>query len=127
MLTAGARHSMVDGIGRARNVNDGDGFLFVSHIGDIYPSGFLPISAGNVREDDLVRVYREAPLFTALRDRSRLKGKCGVCAYRGFCGGSRARAYAVTGDPLASEPYCAHEPPRWVSMQGAGGGTAPVG
>jgi radical SAM protein len=115
VLTAGARHSMVDGIGRARNVNDGDGFLFVSHTGDIYPSGFLPLAAGNVREDDLVRVYREAPLFAGLRDRSRLKGKCGVCAYRGFCGGSRARAYAVTGDPFESEPYCAHEPPRWVA------------
>jgi len=111
VLTAGTRHSMVDGIGRARNVTDGDGFMFISHTGDIFPSGFLPVSAGNVREDDLVAVYRESDLFTSLRDRSRIKGKCGVCKYRSVCGGSRARAYALTGDVLESEPYCAYEPP----------------
>jgi radical SAM protein with 4Fe4S-binding SPASM domain len=111
VLTSGTRHSMVDGIGRARNVTDGDGFMFISHTGDIYPSGFLPVSAGNVRADDLVAVYRESELFTTLRDRSLLKGKCGVCKYRPVCGGSRARAYAVTGDVLESEPFCAYEPP----------------
>ncbi len=113
VLTSGAHHSDKDGIGRARNVTDGDGFLFISHTGDIYPSGFLPISAGNVRHDDVVEVYRTSPLFLSLRDRSGLKGKCGVCNYRGMCGGSRARAYAVTGDPLESEPFCAYVPPRW--------------
>ena len=112
VLTSGMHYSQADGIGRARNVNDGDGFVFVSHIGDIYPSGFLPVKAGNVRTDDIIEVYRNSPLFRTLRDRSQLKGKCGVCSYRSLCGGSRARAFAMTGDYLAAEPFCAHEPAR---------------
>src|SRR5690606_26992992 len=108
VLTDGAAISMTDGIGRARNVNDGDGFMFVSHTGEIFPSGFLPLSAGNVRTGDLVDVYRNAELFRTLRDRSQFRGKCGVCEYLKVCGGSRARAYAVTGDYLAAEPFCAH-------------------
>jgi radical SAM protein with 4Fe4S-binding SPASM domain len=99
-LTAGVGFSLADGVGRGRGVNDGNGFVFIGHTGDIQPSGFLPIAAGNVRTDDLVEVYREHPLFLSLRDTSRLKGKCGVCEYRDVCGGSRARAYALTGDPL---------------------------
>ena len=91
--------------------------LFVSHIGDIYPSGFLPITAGNVRTDDIVEVYRNAPLFTQLRDRNNLTGKCGVCNYRSFCGGCRARAYAVTGDPFAEEPFCDYTPPRALAVR----------
>ncbi|MEX2608801.1 MAG: TIGR04053 family radical SAM/SPASM domain-containing protein [Gemmatimonadota bacterium] len=120
LMTDGLAHSLKDGIGRAGNVNDGDGFLFISHTGDIMPSGFLPLRAGNVREDDLVGVYRTAPIFTALRDRANLKGKCAVCEYRPVCGGSRARAYAVTGDWHEAEPYCAHEPVRWRRMVEAG-------
>lgn len=119
-LTAGLGFSLADGVGRARGVNDGDGFLFISHTGAIYPSGFLPLAAGNVRRDDLVEVYRYSPLFRQLRDRSLLKGKCGVCEYRDICGGSRARAYAVTGDYLEAEPYCAHVPARWRRMVEAG-------
>jgi len=119
-LTAGLGFSLADGVGRARGVNDGDGFLFISHTGAIYPSGFLPLAAGNVRRDDLVEVYRYSPLFRQLRDRSLLKGKCGVCEYRDICGGSRARAYAVTGDYLEAEPYCAHIPARWRRMVEAG-------
>ena len=114
VLTAGLSHSMRDGIGRARNVNDGDGFMFISHLGDIYPSGFLPVKAGNIREDDITDVYRNSPLFLQLRDRSQLKGKCSVCEYRPVCGGSRARSYAVTGDWMEAEPYCAHIPKRWA-------------
>ncbi|NIQ54709.1 MAG: radical SAM/SPASM domain-containing protein, partial [Gemmatimonadetes bacterium] len=90
------------------------GFLFVSHTGDIFPSGFMPLAGGNVRADDLVEVYRGSPLFRSLRDRSLLKGKCGVCEYRPVCGGSRARAYAISGDPLEAEPFCSHVPRRWA-------------
>ncbi len=120
ILTDGVAHSLSDGIGRARGVNDGDGFLFVSHVGDIFPSGFLPKSAGNLRTHDLVDTYRNAPLFKQLRDRSLLKGKCSVCEYLPVCGGSRARAYAVTGDPLEAEPFCAHIPVRYQRMVDAG-------
>jgi radical SAM protein len=115
-LTGGVMFSLKDGIGRARNVNDGDGFMFISHLGEIMPSGFLPIAAGNVRSDDLIEVYRSSPLFTTLRDRTQLKGKCGVCEYRDVCGGSRARAHAMTGDYLASEPFCAHVPRRFAQV-----------
>jgi MoaA/NifB/PqqE/SkfB family radical SAM enzyme len=99
------------GLGRAgRAVTDGNGFLFVDHVGAICPSGFLPLEAGNVRRDDLVRVYREHPLFGALRDPDALGGRCGACEWRDRCGGSRARAYAATCDPLAEDPGCAYEP-----------------
>lgn len=89
----------------------GDGFVFVSHRGEIYPSGFLPKSVGNVREAALVERYREAELFEALREPDALKGKCGACPFNRVCGGSRSRAYAHTGDPLESDPLCAFIPP----------------
>lgn len=94
-----------------RGVNAGNGFLFVSHRGEIYPSGFLPVSAGNVRTHRLADVYREAPLFRALRDPDRLKGRCGRCSYRRLCGGSRSRAYALRGDWLEEDPWCSYVPP----------------
>jgi AdoMet-dependent heme synthase len=93
-----------------RGVNDGKGFMFVSHTGEVYPSGFLPLSAGNVLWEPLREVYRESALFVSLRDGSQLKGKCGRCEFKNVCGGSRARAYAVSGDPLAEEPCCAYVP-----------------
>jgi radical SAM protein len=96
-----------------RRVNDGKGFLFVSHVGNVYPSGFLPIHAGNVKETPLQEIYRNAPIFKSLRDTSKLEGKCGACEYKEICGGSRARAYAVTGDPLAQEPCCIYQPKNW--------------
>lgn len=96
-----------------RRVNDGKGFVFISHVGNVYPSGFLPIHAGNVRETPLAEIYRNAPIFKALRDTKRLEGKCGACEYKEICGGSRARAYAVTGDPLAQEPCCIYQPKNW--------------
>ncbi len=125
VLTDGLEHSLRDGIGRARGVNDGDGFLFVSHTGEIFPSGFLPVAAGNVRGDDIVDVYRNAPLFRRLRDRSLLEGKCRVCEFRPVCGGSRARAYATMGDVHESEPFCAHVPKRWQRLID-GGNVEPV-
>ena len=96
-----------------RRVNDGKGFMFISHVGNVYPSGFLPIHAGNVRETPLAEIYREAPIFKALRDTSKLEGKCGACEFKEICGGSRARAYALTGDPLAQEPCCIYQPKNW--------------
>lgn len=93
-----------------RGINDGLGFLFVSHRGDIYPSGLLPASAGNVRNDALAHVYRTHPMFQALRDADALLGKCGACPFRKVCGGSRARAYAMTGDYLEADPLCAYVP-----------------
>jgi radical SAM protein with 4Fe4S-binding SPASM domain len=100
-----------DGIGRApRGLNDGKGFIFISHLGEVFPSGFLPMSAGNVRRQPLAEIYQHSPLFVSLRDTSRLQGKCGVCEFRNVCGGSRARAFALTGDPFAEEPCCVYEP-----------------
>ena len=96
-----------------RRVNDGKGFMFISHVGNVYPSGFLPIHAGNIRETPLADIYRNAPIFKSLRDTSKLEGKCGACEYKEICGGSRARAYAVTGDPLAQEPCCIFQPRNW--------------
>ncbi|MFO0630143.1 MAG: TIGR04053 family radical SAM/SPASM domain-containing protein [Polyangiales bacterium] len=93
-----------------RGITDGVGFLFVSHTGEIYPSGFLPLSAGNVRRDDLAEVYRAHPLFTQLRDADALGGKCGKCPFRRVCGGSRARAWAMRGDVMAEDPLCAYVP-----------------
>jgi radical SAM protein len=106
-----AMEKIADGIGRApRGLNDGKGFIFISHLGEVFPSGFLPISAGNVRRQMLAEIYRLSPLFVSLRDTSRLQGKCGVCEFRNVCGGSRARAFALTGDPFAEEPRCVYEP-----------------
>jgi radical SAM protein len=87
-------------------VNSGKGFCFVDHIGNIYPSGFLPIVAGNIRSESVIDIYRDSPLFRLLRDPSQLKGACKWCQYKATCGGSRARAYAVTGDYLAADPCC---------------------
>jgi radical SAM protein with 4Fe4S-binding SPASM domain len=91
-------------------INDGKGFVFVSHTGDVCPSGFLPLVGGNVRETPLIEIYRQARHFRELRDPSLLGGKCGRCEFNSLCGGSRARAYATTGNHLAEEPLCAYQP-----------------
>lgn len=93
-----------------RGVNEAKGFVFISHIGDVYPSGFLPMKAGNVKQQSLGTIYRESPLFVGLRDPDNLHGKCGRCEYRELCGGSRARAWAMTGDVYASDPLCSYQP-----------------
>jgi radical SAM protein len=114
-VTAAAPEKLPDTIGRApRGLNDGKGFVFISHTGEVFPSGFLPLSAGNVRQTGLAAIYRESPLFQELRNPDSLEGKCGVCEFRQICGGSRARAYALTGDPLAEEPCCVHIPRGYV-------------
>ena len=108
---AGAGYRYQDGLARpAKGVNDGKGFCFVSHVGDVCPSGFLPLATGNVRERSVVEIYRHARLFRELRQPGLLKGKCGRCEFRDVCGGSRARAYALTGDALAADPSCVYEP-----------------
>jgi radical SAM protein with 4Fe4S-binding SPASM domain len=91
-------------------IRDGNGVMFVSKTGDVYPTGFLPLSGGNVRERGLVDIYRNSSLFTDIRDLTKLKGTCRHCEYRSICGGSRARAYARTNDPLESDSLCSYQP-----------------
>ena len=99
-----ARHRAPLGVG------DGKGIMFVSHTGEIFPAGFLPLRCGRFPEDSVVDVYQNHPTFRALRNPDQFKGRCGICEYRFVCGGSRSRAYAVTGDPLESEPDCVYVP-----------------
>lgn len=110
-VLAGAGYRFRDGLHRpAKGVNDGKGFCFISHTGDVCPSGFLPVPAGNVREQPLTEIYRSSELFRDLRDAGKLKGRCGRCEFIEVCGGSRARAYGVTGDYLAEDPSCVYQP-----------------
>jgi radical SAM protein len=97
---------------RGFGIRDGNGILFVSNTGDIYPAGFLPLTVGNVRRDDLVTIYRDEPMMRSLHDPNTFKGKCGYCEYRIVCGGSRARAFTHTGDALESDPFCPYQPVR---------------
>jgi radical SAM protein with 4Fe4S-binding SPASM domain len=100
------------GPGHGAGIRDGNGIMFISHTGDVHPSGFLPVSAGNVRTASVVDLYRSSPLFVRLRDVAQLEGKCGQCEFAPLCGGSRARAYAATGNYLASDPLCPYRPMR---------------
>ncbi len=93
---------------QSTGTRDGKGIIFVAHNGTVYPAGFLPLSLGNIRERDLMSIYREHPLLKDIRD-ARFTGRCGSCAYRAVCGGSRARAFALTGDPLGEDPACAFD------------------
>ncbi|NUP47397.1 MAG: TIGR04053 family radical SAM/SPASM domain-containing protein [Catenulispora sp.] len=92
------------------NVNAGQGFVFVSHLGTVHPSGFLPLAAGSVRTERLTDIYRTSPLFTGLRDHDRLSGRCGACEFAPVCAGSRSRAFALTDDPYAEDPWCSYQP-----------------
>ena len=102
------------------DINAGRGFVFIDHLGGVYPSGFLPVPGGSLRERTLSDIYRNAPLFQQLRDPARLGGRCGVCEYRNVCGGSRSRAFGVTGDPFAEEPTCAYQPVGGPVLDAAG-------
>jgi AdoMet-dependent heme synthase len=95
---------------RGFGIRDGHGVMFISHRGDICPAGFLPLPAGNVRHSHVTGVYRTSPVFRALHDPAHFQGRCGVCEYRVLCGGSRARAFAATGNPLAEDPFCPYQP-----------------
>jgi len=97
-------------IGRGFGIRDGNGIMFISQLGEVYPSGFLPLVAGSIRDKSPAEIYRESDLFCDLRDPSRYAGKCGYCEFNAICGGSRARAFAATGDPLASDPLCVYQP-----------------
>ncbi len=101
--------------GHGAGIRDGNGIMFISHTGDVHPSGFLPLAAGNVRSEDVVAIYRESHLFRTLRHADLFAGRCGRCEYHWQCGGSRARAYAATGDPFAEDPLCSYQPRRAVS------------
>jgi radical SAM protein len=94
-------------------VNDGKGVVFISHTGAVQPSGFLNLVGGNIRAQPLAEIYRNSPVFRRVRDFAQLKGKCADCEFKNICGGSRARAYAITGDPMRSDPYCIYQPLKW--------------
>jgi AdoMet-dependent heme synthase len=98
-------------------VNDGKGIVFVSHQGDVQPSGFLNLVGGNIRSESLTDIYRNSPVFLRVRDYSQIKGKCGVCEFRNICGGSRSRAYAISGDSMRSDPYCVYQPVAWQARR----------
>ncbi|HTQ08750.1 MAG TPA: TIGR04053 family radical SAM/SPASM domain-containing protein [Fimbriimonadaceae bacterium] len=106
-------------IHRAYGIRDGNGITFVSHLGDVYPSGFLPLKAGNVRLKALPLIYRHSEVFSKVRDVNSFEGKCGLCEFRKICGGSRARAFAHTGNPAGSDPVCVYQPKqREVALAG---------
>jgi radical SAM protein with 4Fe4S-binding SPASM domain len=94
-------------------VNDGKGIVFISHLGDVQASGFLNLVGGNLRSGTLLDIYRNSPVFLRLRDDTQLTGKCGMCEFKSICGGSHARSYALTGDPMRSDPYCTYQPAAW--------------
>ena len=102
---------------RGLGIRDGNGVMFISHTGDVQPSGFLPLTAGNARSENALQIYRRAPLFQELRRTDGFTGRCGCCEFREICGGSRARAYAATGDPLGSDPLCSYIPAAFVDRQ----------
>jgi radical SAM protein len=112
MRMAGVDGAAIRGssVGRGFGIRDGNGIMFISRTGDVTPSGFLPLAAGNVRKTSLVELYRSSSLFTLLRQASQFKDRCGRCEYGTLCGGSRARAFAHTGDFLASDPLCPYVP-----------------
>ncbi|AGN02778.1 Radical SAM domain protein [Salinarchaeum sp. Harcht-Bsk1] len=124
--TDGMERSDSGSPGRRSGIVAGDGFAFVSHTGEVYPSGFLPESAGVVPEESIVDVYRDADLFERLRDRSELRGKCGVCEFKHVCGGSRSRAFATTGDPFAADPLCPYVPEGYDGPMPGSGATPPA-
>ncbi|MBI4908311.1 MAG: TIGR04053 family radical SAM/SPASM domain-containing protein [Acidobacteria bacterium] len=105
-----AEETKRSGVTRGFGIRDGHGIMFVSNTGDICPAGFLPVTAGNVKSDRVIDIYRDSPLFQKLHDPTQFEGRCGVCEYHILCGGSRARAYGATGNPFAEDPFCPYEP-----------------
>ena len=88
----------------------GTAVCFISNEGDVYPCGYLPVSAGSTRTQPFKDIWNDSTVFQQLRDPDALEGKCGECRYQALCGGCRARAYAATGSFLAEEPFCTYRP-----------------
>ena len=88
----------------------GSSFVFISHVGQVQPCGYLEVASGNIREESFKQIWENSPVFRDLRDLKRYRGKCGKCEYIRFCGGCRARAYEAAGDYLAEEPLCLYRP-----------------
>ena len=126
---AGVGHApKTETLQRGFGIRDGNGVMFISHTGEVQPSGFLPLTAGNARTESPLQIYRESPLFQSLRRTDQFAGRCGRCEFRKVCGGSRARAYAATGDPLGSDPLCPYEPgsSAWEPASPAGEAPSPI-
>jgi radical SAM protein with 4Fe4S-binding SPASM domain len=104
-------------VGRGFGIRDGNGIMFVSHTGEVYPSGFLPVAAGNVRRAHIAEIYRKSEVFKHVRQTTLFKGRCGSCEFKAICGGSRARAYATYGDFLAEDPACNYQPGKYVAKK----------
>lgn len=117
--SGGAASPARTGLRAPIGTNDGRGVMFVSHTGQVFPSGFLPIECGRFPRESVVDVYQRSPVFRRLRDMDQLEGKCGVCEFRQVCGGSRARAYALTRNYMAAEPDCAYIPAAWTGEHNA--------
>ncbi|MDT8306418.1 MAG: radical SAM protein [Anaerolineae bacterium] len=96
----------------------GTGVAFISHRGEVFPCGYFPVEAGNIRRDPFQTIWQESPLFAELRDPDLLEGKCGICEFRRVCSGCRARAYGMSGNYLGEEPFCTYEPR--LAQEGAG-------
>lgn len=94
----------------------GTGVAFISHRGEVFPCGYLPVEAGNVRRDSFAAIWQDSPLFNQLRDPDLLSGKCGVCEFKRVCSGCRARAYGMTGDILGEEPFCTYQPRETIGV-----------
>ncbi len=88
----------------------GTGVAFISHRGEVFPCGYLPVEAGHVRKEELASIWRDSPIFNQLRDPDLLSGKCGICEFKRVCSGCRARAYGMSGDILGEEPFCTYQP-----------------
>ncbi len=110
MLTKGHGHGTMHTM--TRGCLAGTAVCFVSHTGEVFPCGYLPVSAGNVKETAFEEIWNESDLFGELRDPDNLTGKCGLCEYKNVCLGCRARSFGELGDYLAEEPYCTYEPVR---------------
>ncbi len=123
-LGSGGKHR--PGLRSPLGIRDGRGVMFISHTGVVSPSGFLPFDCGNVRQEHHADIYRKHPLFVSLRDNDALGGKCGVCEFRTVSGGSRARAYGVSGDPFAADPSCSYQPVRLRTAEAVASSMADV-